>query len=203
LSVPILNGSYELSDEDYLALSDMLNGIAWRYNGWSGLLAEDIEMELWIKTIEVIREMDGRVELNYIARCCYYRTIDMCRYAKTRNIEHSFDPSIIEMCTTDTEVVTDIDILSRPEMDDYSFMVLLDLTRLFPVDSKENKYLQLIAMYAGMREVDDESFLKELCDERMELVIAKRLGYADDTSNGYRKMRTRVRQVVAEYISTK
>jgi hypothetical protein len=203
-------GNIKLSEEEFNKLDKMINGISWKYNGWSGLEQEDIAMELWIKTCEVIK-YTGNINYNLIARCCYNKAIDMCRSAR-KTVTNSFSASeFLESCfNSDKDFAKDSDngsINISRNSDFYSKTDIEDMIKLFDPDTKERKYIILMILYLGL---DEEIFNnpgscydKLFGNERMDYEIAKKLNYANDTSQGYRQLRERVRNKLRENGFTK
>lgn len=187
-----------LSDKEFSDLDKMLNGIAWKYNGWSGLQQEDIYMELWIKALEVIKSM-GKIEMNLLAMCSYNRAIDLCRSAKKQN-ERYFNASDLLEVFGNTDEAGSGQTFSCCTEDDHSSINIQDMINLFDPGTKERKYIILVALYLGLDEsVYGESKSKMLFgNDRMELELAHLLGYVNDTSNGYRRLRGRVREKLVE-----
>ena len=197
----IENDRIILSPKEYSEIDNMLHYIAMRYNNWSGLEYDDIKSELWVKTLHVIKDV-GHINLRLIAKCCYNASYDLCRKAKRK----------WEVVDTNSELVyTDgYSSLSNNIEDDEELyldnIIVQELVDSFPKNSRERNYLIYLALYLEIPLRDHEE--KNLTFEkvygkyprnyRREFLIAKALGFSDDTSSGYRKAKYEVRNRLAE-----
>ena len=183
------NNTVIFSDEEFSMLQKMLKGISSRYHGWSNLHKEDIEMELWIKALEVIKRTE-RMDMNLLARCAFNKALDMCRSAKTTVA----NVSIYDIDYMDKKIEEEANY-TRQTTDDMSYLVNIEILNLFEQGTKEYEYVYTLIDYLGL--VGNESkHVYEDC--RMEKAVAIRLGYSDDTSQGYRKLKNRVRTTVRD-----
>ena len=179
-----------LSQEEFNSINAMCYSIARKRQGWSGLELEDIAMELWIKAIDVLR---GLKTLNFklLYTCLNNRSYDLCRAAK-RKADSQF-------ATSDFDAYGAILINQSNKIDFYSKLFIGDLLSLFPSDTKEHKYIFLLAHYIGLDDcLEDNLTFSDLFTGkvRKECEIAQLLGYANDTSNGYRSLKHRVREKI-------
>ena len=181
------DGTVTFTDEEFNEIRNMLMWISSKYNGWSNLQAEDIEMELWIKTLRVIQAM-GKIEMNLLARCAYNKAIDLCRQAKMQKTRN-FPLESFEGFENDDE-----SCMRVQTEDDYSSLHIKEMLEIFEPNSREFEYVKLLTTYLGIHtpfneDIEDCSF----GETRRELEIAKKLGYVNDTSQGYRKLKNKVR----------
>ena len=196
----IKNDCVTLDSREFKEIDNMLHYIAIRYNNWSGLEYDDIKSELWVKTLKVIKDV-GHINLKLIAKCCYNASYDLCRKAKRK----------WEVVDTNSELVYADGFLlnSKVEDDDDLYLdniVVQEVVDSFPKNSREKNYLIYLALYLGIPLRDHEE--KNLTFEkvygkypknyRRELLIAKALGFSDDTSSGYRKAKYEVRNRLAK-----
>ena len=204
LVIPMVieNDKVILDDNEYSEIDDMLHYIAIRYNNWSGLEYDDIKSELWVKTLNVIKDSND-INLRFIAKCCYNASYDLCRKAKRK----------WEVVDTNSELVytdgySSLGINKFEDDDDLYLdnIVVQEVVDSFPRNSRERNYLIYLALYLNIPLRDHEE--KNLTYEkvygkypktyRQELLIAKALGFSDDTSTGYRKAKYEVRSRLAE-----
>ena len=183
----------ELSWEEYSKINRMCFGIAKRRSGWSKLsTVDDLAMDLWIKAIEIL-ETTNEVNFSWIGRCLWNKVIDLCR-ADKRIADKQFAAEYIDPICQEADEVNPMEpVLVREDLD--SGANIRDILDLFEEGSRERRYVELIALYTG----SPRSGKGKIFDEsRMELQVAMKLGYASDTSSGYRNLRNRVRLRIAE-----
>ena len=191
-----------LTHQEFEQISTMLHFIAIRYNNWSGVEYDDLKSELWLRSLEIIRK-SKKIELNWIAKCCYNLCKDICRRAKKN----------WDKCDTDSESA----VLDNPKFDandpniitDERYMeniVVQEIVDSFPKNSREQNYLIYLTLYLGLplKEHTDKGLTYNKVygnlpnNYRRELAIAHALGFSDDTSSGYRRAKYAVRSKLAE-----
>ena len=196
----IENDKVILDNKEYSEIDKMLHYIAIRYNNWSGLEYDDIKSELWVKTLNVIKDINY-INLRLIAKCCYNTGYDLCRKAKRK----------WEVVDTNSELVyaDGFSTENKFEDDDELYLdniIVQEVVDSFPKNSRERNYLIYLALYLGIPLRDHEernltferTYGKYPKNYRRELLIAKALGFSDDTSTGYRKAKYEVRHRLAE-----
>ena len=183
----IENDRVILDDDEYKDIDKMLHYIALRYNNWSGLEYDDIKSELWVKTLHVIKDVKY-INLRLIAKCCYNASYDLCRKAKRK----------WEVVDTNSELVYTDGLSSannKIEDDDEIYLdniIVQELVDSFPKNSRERNYLIYLALYLNipLRDHKEKNLTFEKVygkyprNYRRELLIAKALGFSDDTSSG-------------------
>lgn len=195
------DGRVILDDSEYKKLSEMLHYIAIRFTNWSGLEYDDIKSELWIKTLDTLKDMK-KIEPSWIAKCCFNVSHDLCRKAKRK-----WDKIDTNSDYLDSDIPGSPQELSKS--DDENFLDNINIQELvdrFPRNSRERNYLVYLSLYLGipLREHEEKHLTYEKvyggfpADYRRELVIAKALGFSDDTSTGYRKAKYEVRQTLSK-----
>lgn len=204
------SGEVQLTEEEFDQINKMVCGISWKRHGWSGLEADDIMVELWLKVMQVLKDC-REVNLPLLAGCCWNRSMDLCRAAK-RQKERCFSiPNAYEIFEDSDQITDEYDgsasrgsnVLRKYEVDDCdSNMSIKAMLDLFPPDSKEYEYIQLSLLYNGLVETYYKDPTKKFDDvfgnQRRELELAWKLGFANDTSSGYRNLRDRVRNKIIE-----
>ena len=196
----IENDRVILDDDEFSEIDRMLHYIAIRYNNWSGLEYDDIKSELWVKALKVIKDVN-HINLRLIAKCCYNASYDLCRKAKRK----------WEVVDTNSELIyaDGFSPDNKFEDDDDLYLdniIVQEVVDSFPKNSRERNYLIYLALYLNIPLRDHQE--KNLTYEkvygkyprtyRRELLIAKALGFSDDTSTGYRKAKYEVRDRLAE-----
>ena len=189
-----------LEEDEYKQLSNMLHYIAMRFTNWSGLEYDDIKSELWIKTLITLKDLK-RIEPGWIAKCCFNVSHDLCRKAKRKWDRIDTNSDFIE-----EDSLGVFQELSKSDEDFLDNINIQELVDRFPRNSRERNYLVYLALYLGIPLRDHEE--KHLTYEkvyggfptnlRRELVIARALGFSDDTSTGYRKAKYQVRQELSK-----
>lgn len=192
-------GMVDLNEEEINELDKMLNGIASRYNGWAGLDKDsDIVPELWCKVMKIINKKQ-EVNMNYLARACYFTCIDL--YDKTkRNNDRNFsaEPSLFDTLLDESNdrVGFKASANTKPNtVEDYTEPLVIELLNLFPKGTKERTYVEMNIQWTGMSggSTDDIQF------KGKEYKTAIACGYASDTSSGYRSMVSRIRTAIKDY----
>lgn len=199
-------GKVKLGTDEVRNLNNMIRGIAYRYNGWAGLRAEeDIIPVLWCKAMTMIRRKKTDITMNYIARGCYNGCIDLYD-AKKKGNDHecTFEEDLMEAFTSkeQQDSTSDLSLIltggssykgdgSDPE----GSLLITDLMNLFPEGSAEQTYINLISKWVGLNNANPE----DVGYKHKDYVIAKKCGYASDTSSGYRNFKYRVRDKIREF----
>ena len=196
----IENDRVILDDNEFSELDKMLHYIAIRYNNWSGLEYDDIKSELWVKALNVIKDVN-HINLRLIAKCCYNASYDLCRKAKRK----------WEVVDTNSELIYTDGFASDNKFEDdddlyLDNIIVQEVVDSFPKNSRERNYLIYLALYLNIPLRDHQEknltfskvYGKYPRTYRRELLIAKALGFSDDTSSGYRKAKYEVRNRLAE-----
>ena len=201
-----------LTDEQFESVDRMLRGISRKYRNWYGISEDDIYQECWVKTLKLMEKFDGELpNLNLIASSCYNRIFDMCKYHQRRqNQLPSWNADIAKeqassgrIHKTDAQPIGDYmkpAKLGTVEQSDAE-LALEEIMNLFDVDSRERRYIYLIGLHEGVFKEERPFESAELFGDgsRTEFRIAKDLGYANDTSNGYRGLKRRVQSKITEF----
>ena len=196
----IENDRIILEPREYSEIDNMLHYIAMRYNNWSGLEYDDIKSELWVKTLNVIRDLND-INLRFIAKCCYNASYDLCRKAKRK----------WEVVDTNSELVYNDGLPAGKKFEDdedlyLDNIIVQEVVDSFPKNSRERNYLIYLTLYLEipLRDHKEKNLTFEKVygkypkNYRRELLIAKALGFSDDTSSGYRKAKYKVRNRLAD-----
>lgn len=180
-------GDYTISDEEFDQLHKMVRGIASKFHGWAGMHVDDIEIDLWIKTTQIVNGWNGEVVPNFIARCCYNEAKSLYRKELKHKDVHPYDKGLLEIMLEKND--------SRDTEDDLSQVHIEEIIGLFEEGTKDKEYVQMLNTY--LQGDDDEKYDFE--SRVMNQEIALKLGYANSTSNGYRRLKYRVGEVIKEY----
>lgn len=173
------------------AMNDIIQGIsrrsAYKFKNKS---VEDISQDLWLKILCKEKELGHDIDLNLTAKICFDEIVSMQRYELRRN-HYSLD-SIQE-----SEFNKQSNLFETP--DNCTRLIIQDLFKIFPKDSKEYIFIEYWANASGYFDsgvTGDGQF----CGGYVEKDLAKKLGYPSSDSNGYRRFRNKMRIFVAEYI---
>lgn len=206
--IKLIDGKIEFEGDEFDQLQNMLYWISRKYNGWSRLESEDLESELWIKAINIIKDT-GEINMNLIAMSCYHYAIDICRKYK-RQAKFFPTDGFMEVGddSSQTPIPFSLNIINKSSRDlarnnnqRYgSSLLIQDMLDLFDPESKEYKFIRLAALYHDIEipeNVEDGWRFEDIFTrDRYEYSMAKALGFADDTSTGYRNLRGRVRDAL-------
>lgn len=197
--------AYLTNPDEIKDLDNMIRGIAYRYNNWAGLKAEeDIIPTLWCKAMKMINFKKSEITKDYIARGCYYGCIDLYNQKKKDNESHfPMDPTSLDWVRPEDNSKDDSGDKSDSPLEGslsdsgegFEDNLLVDsIIQLFPEGSTERLYVELISKWVGLNDATpDEAGYK-----RKDYKISQRCGYASDTSSGYRSMKYRVKDKIRE-----
>lgn len=199
-----------LTAEAVAHLDSMLRRLAMKriVNGHLKMDFEDVVSELWINTLGII-ERTGKIDFNYIAKASFYKMVDLVRY----NVNHEellFEDSRLERCLpqeirntqpktreSDQENHRDTYIFSTAKFETADEkMKAFEILELFEEGSKEYKYIEAQMKILGIIEVEDVTELPERVVDSW--IATEVLGYAGCKSNGYLRLRNKVRQAIKD-----
>lgn len=189
---------FGMTDAQFGQIDKMLNSIAWQYHGWYELSHDDLYQEGWVKAIEIINRYG--FEYGAIASSFYNRIMDLGRHQKLRQNQISTDPLLFfsEMSGSYCDFnLQDVEL----NEDFYSRLDIHDMSNLFD-DSKESKYFQMVAVYSDAVsgfELDGEETSFDF-ESSMNVELAEKMGYANSTSLGYRRIKNNVRNTIAKFL---
>lgn len=198
-------GKLDLSPYEVEKLNNMINGIAYRHDGWAGLSAEvDIVPSLWCKVMLMLQKRTTSISMNYIARACYNGCIDLYKKQKFTNM-HSFtsDDSMIgkvkEIGHTDpssslfsTSIENELNVSDA--IDPEATLLVNDLLSMFPEGSSERTYISAVAQWEGLYGAKPESSGYK----HKNYIISKLCGFASGSSSGYRSLKLNVRNAISK-----
>lgn len=199
-----------LSDEEVKALDTMIRKLVYKKKGAGKIpfqmSVEDVVSEMWITAMEVINKK-GSVEMNLIAIACLCRLVDLTR-AYVRRPCVAIDPSrfsyllgeedSIEHKVDGSRAVGEL-LTSKLEQPGEN-LPLDDILNLFEKDSKEYKFVKLMIGASGAR-VESPEDAPDSC--AVDGFVAMKMGYASVSSNGYKRVRSRVRETIREHYLSK
>lgn len=186
----------------------MLYWIAKKYHNWAGIDSEDMEADLWIKTLQLLKNSQSEtIEYNLIAKCCYNHAKDILRKAKKLKEKQcsADEESLIGLSENLDEIDTyyygEVNAgsrnLAKNNLSNASVMVT-EMLKLFEDDQKAYNLVRLVALYyhvdIPINRNEGWTFESKFgTHDTYENEIAKALGYANSMSSGYRVVRQRVR----------
>ena len=193
-----------LTEEEHESLDRMLKGISLKYAGWGGWDYDDIYQECWQKALEIIVAYHGEMpNLNLIAQSCYNKIFDLGRYAKRRVNQIPIDTAQFDWNNTsdDTGYFAEMEghVPMGSVQEAMSNLAIEELMNLFAEGSNEREYVFQVGLYVGAFDTDVKKIKAYFGDQRMDLEIALNLGFANDTSNGYRNVKRRVQAKILEF----
>ena len=220
-SVEYIDGSMEISKNEFDELDGMLRGVAAKYNGWYDLTFDQLYEVCWEVAAEIIKA--GVTDLSWICRCCYNKISDIIRSIKRNRVRgFNVDDELMDaLLSQGIEASYDVDDnyndYGRPAKWNPDFNVqyrtgevrqgevdVMELVNLFPKGSKYWKWMMLLGIRCGAIEVSQETFDKLFtCKHSPDYEISKLLEYNSQSNNGYRNIRRNVQKRVAEYLGNR
>lgn len=196
----------ELTQKQVTEIDTMLKKIAFaNRNVITSVPLEDVVSDLWVNALGII-EKQGSVEMEYIATASKYHIVDMVRKSY-RNEYLPYDPSMFgSMCSVEDRTS------SKAEDDNSGYVTYqycsitkgfestesrqetLSILDLFEDGSKEKALVKAWMMILGIIDCDDPESLPAKAFDRY--VAQDVLGYAGSSSNGYMRLRNKVRETL-------
>lgn len=169
-------------------LNDIITGIARRCSyKFKTLSAEDLSQELWLRLLESKDVFDKNLDLNLVAVICYRKIVDIQRFEMKRN-HYSLEDFDTSLYSADDSIESDI--------------MINGLFESFPEGSKERTFLEYWGASANIglgkdkfTPNDENTYKGGFTDKD----LAHVLGYTSYTHRGYRDLRKRMREFVADY----
>jgi|GEM_PF-5231609 len=172
-------------------------------NGHLRMELEDVVSELWINALGIV-ERTGKVDFNYIAQASFNKMVDLTRH-NIRTEATPYDnesmnhilPEELRNSKLHTGKDNDVYVFSTVKPESVTDRVeLLDILNLFDKDSKEYKLVEAWMRILGI--IDDGNY-EDLPEKAYDGYIAVEvLGYAGSKSNGYARIRQKVRNALIE-----
>lgn len=201
-----MNNVKTLTDAQAMEVNNLLNAIAYKRRDWfKNLSQDDIVAELWIHVLESIERygLDNIHNLqSFVSNLCKFRLVDMVRQNVKRD-DIPVDPSMYDRFvdaeddtensnSTMTQLCSSVDTCR--EIEDMESMS--SIRSLFPEGTKEREFVEIWIKYSG---AESNSVVPE---SALHYYAAEQLGYANASSSGYKRLRGRVRSVLAEYVNS-
>lgn len=163
---------------------------------------EDVEQDLWVKFLETEKRKGYELDLPLIAKICWDYVNDMRDYDQRRNhTSLDFSGSDDDSEFADSEFIG----ASQDKGDYYNKVNLDNLYSKYPVGSKERIYLDFWGNASGAYPNLDPSATPEhnrSNDGYSENSLARLLGYASSSSQGYRKFRDYMKKEIKDYFNS-
>lgn len=188
-----------MTDERFKEVNSIIKGIAKKSaSKMYSRDEEDLVQDLWVKVLETEKRKGQELEPNLVARVCYDYIKDLIDYDQRRNhttVDYS-GTGDIETETSDTDFLG-----VKSDRGEYASEIMLkDLYNKFPEGSKERIFLDFWGNASGAmpnnRAIPPASRTQ---DGYTENNLAKMLGYASQSSGGYRKFKNKMRQIISDY----
>lgn len=179
-----------LTETQFKELSAVVRGIAIKKGDWFAELGgvEELEQELWVKALNIIEAIGEYPDIRWIARACLNLTTDLYRKKKIRQRCFACEEDVVAS-------------MGSKSLDSDNSMVIVDEMRnIFPVGSKERELFELFELWSGIKNPSRKKLDVTFLSDTMRTEMALNMGYANSSSNGYRRVEHRVREGVQEYL---
>lgn len=172
----------ELTKENYDILNNLINNISIKYNGYHRVEKDDLYQELWLKCLTLLKNFD-ELNIPFFYTCLKNHALQIINKDRRSHKEMA----IIEnnqMIETENTLHPSRPVSGQDEID------IECILNLFKKDTKEYNFVKGMIHRLGLHYFSD-------CDSmdmsvRPNLSVAKWMGYAHDTSTGYRLVKGRV-----------
>lgn len=201
----------QLTEEEVNLLDSMIKKIVSKQINLGKIKCsfEDVVSELWINALQII-EKTQKLDYNYIAKASFYHMVDITRKSvrnECTSYENSFFNQLVSIDESSKKSGSK-DSYSGEERHTYSYfsssspesiedrIVKDEILGLFEEGSKEYNYVKAWMRILG---IVDEGNYDELPTKAFDGYIAVDvLGYAASKSNGYARLRDKVRQILID-----
>lgn len=188
-----------MNDERFNKLNSLIKGIAKRsaYKMYSRS-EEDLAQDLWVKVLETEKRKGKELDLDLVAKICYDYIKDLIDYDQRRN-HIAMDLSGTGDSETDFED-SDFVGIERDSGNYASDVMLKNLYDRFPEGSKERIFLDFWGNASGAMP-NDRAIPPSTRSNNgySEQALAKMLGYAGQSSGGYRKFKDKMKKIISDY----
>ena len=201
----------KFTTEEAEGIDSLIRRIAWSKRDTIKMNFEDVVSELWINALEII-EKKQEVDHNYIAAASFNKIVDLIR-RNIRTEASCYNNEELDRCIS-IDTLNDSPSVRHQSSGSgnnvYTYcsnsshmgrieetVETLDILSLFDKDSKEYKFTKAWMELLGIIETKDVSSFPETCayDRYVAVTI---LGYASSSSNGYARLRNKVREILRQ-----
>lgn len=212
-SVEYSDEGLELSTKDFENLDNIARSLSAKYHGWYGLVFDDVYEVVWEKISSLIKE--GVRDFALIYRCCKNLAMDQVRKAQAHRSrgfdadEVIMDSALYGNASFDSDFDEPVKTKWNPDFND-QYVVgkvstdcfdFVELLGLFEKGSPEWEWLYLVGIRNKIIEIDPVIYNRMFSDKHtVDQEVSKLMGYNQQSNNGYRAIRWRVRCKVAEYL---
>jgi len=190
---------------------EIIQGVARKYaSKWCD--RDDLEQDLWVKVLEVIRDCGGieNVDEKLVARVAYNRAVDLYRYHRRRyeaNAEY-IEGSSVEMDDSNGNGDNCEDYFDSLKSDKFikgiDLILIKEAINLFSVGTRERKYIVLKLVDNGVIDFG----LLDPCDRAVyehvdgdtEADYIKALGYKSHCPGSWTCKKREIERIVKEYL---
>ena len=215
-SVEYSDNGLELSTKDFERLDSIARSLSAKYHGWYGLVYDDIYEGVWEKISSLIK--DGVRDFALIYRCSKNKVMDSIRQAQNRQArgfdvdEELMDKALYRGLYDSYDAYNNMNSTHTKWNPDFNEMYVngkvaqdclefVDLLRLFEKGSREWEWLYLVGIRNKIIEIDPRIYNRMFSDDHtVDSEVSKLMGYNHQSNNGYRAIKWRVQNKVAEYL---
>lgn len=177
----------------------IIEGVARKYKSiWVD--RADLEQELWVTVLEKIEEFGGAENLDapFIAKCCYNRAVDYYRYNRRRADSKA---RLIEEMESDDDNSSEAELMHSNFDNGMDRVVIKEVVDLFPLQSRERKYVVTkLYMFGLISEADRLPDKLEMPEDDTESGVLKLLGYKSRYPQSWGKMKYQIRDTIYRYL---
>lgn len=178
----------------YEKFGKIVSGVARKYGATKWLDVEEVENELWIKLLEVMKNSPEEMTEKMAARICYNKAVDLYRYARRRyDSKAEYLENYGESAQGNEN--TDERLTSKLETGEERLMIN-ECLRLFPKGSREWKFVVMKLYTGGLIEgsiLADAGLEVKLYKTNADIAFG--LGYHSPCPGSFQKLK---RQIEAE-----
>lgn len=167
---------------------------------------EDLEQELWLTTLKLIESKGGEefTDARLVAKSCYNRAVDFYRYERRRRDSTRKMLEDYEMYDEESGEAADSSFLSAFSCFDsgYDIVVIKEVIDLFPLESKERKYIVTkLYMYGEIDETTGLPDKLERPEGDTEADVLHMLGYTGKTaSSSWMKIKNKMKETIYAHL---
>lgn len=180
----------KLTTNQFDEVSRIVKGIAKKKGDWFAEQggAEELEQELWVKALNIIEGCGEYPGGNLIASSCYNLVTDLYRKKKVRQRCFSCEEDVIA-------------VMGSKSIDsDQSMVIVEEMRNIFPVGTKERELFELFELWSGINNPSRKELRVTFLSDTMRTELALNMGYANSSSNGYRRLVWKVQDAINDYL---
>ena len=189
------------------AFTNIIKGIARKYESkWVD--REDLEQDLWVRILTLISDCGGieNVDENLVARIAFNKAVDIYRYCRRR---YDSKAEFIEGSSSEYDDAPGPDYFDRIKQTfskDSDVMMFKEVINLFPMGSKERKYVVMRLVNSGVLDIeylDAQDILEnlEIPEKDIEEYYIRCLGYKSHAPGSWIVKKRNIRAEILKYLN--